>query len=77
MEFKIKEYYHNLNEELFEWYGLQGFDVLNEIFDVDLFKIKDPDKLQEKLDELRDEWDGYSTDEKIEIYESFLHKICK
>lgn len=69
-EFNINLHYENLANELSDWYGMQGFEILNKIFYIDLFDY-DGDKLEYKLDDLRDAWNELPIEEKIDIYNMY------
>jgi len=65
--FNINLHFENLNTELYEWYGLQGFDVLNKIFNENLFEYQG-EELEEKLDELREEWNELPIEDRLDFY---------
>ena len=70
IEFNINLHFENLATELFEWYGLQGFEVLNRIFNEKLFEYEG-EELEQKLDELRDVWNELPIEERIEFYNQY------
>ena len=70
IEFNINLHFENLATELFEWYGLQGFEVLNRIFNEKLYEYEG-EELEQKLDELRDVWNELPIEERIEFYNQY------
>jgi hypothetical protein len=69
-EFNINRIYEDLIAELFEWYQLQGFHILNRIHETNLFDYLE-NELEYILDELREEWNDMDAESKIEFYNKY------
>lgn len=67
IEFNINQLYENLATELFEWYGLQGFAILNRIHESNLFDYPE-NEIEYILDEFREEWNELPIEARIEFY---------
>ena len=69
-QFNINLHYNNLATELFEWYQLQGFAILNRIHETNLFDYP-KNEIEYMLDELRDEWNELPIAERMEFYNQY------
>lgn len=67
IQFNINQLYEDLATELFEWYGMQGFHILNRIHESNLFDYPE-NEIEYILDEFREEWNGLPIEERIEFY---------
>jgi len=64
--FKIGEYLNH-------WFGALPFEALNTIFGVELNGLSEKET-EEKLTDLKSEWDAYSIHTQAEIHDTFYDK---
>jgi len=67
---EINLHYENLTNELSDWFGMQGFDILNKIFYINLFDFEG-DELEYKLNEIEDVWNELPIEERVYFYDMY------